>query len=179
MPSAGIAVGIISAYMDTDRAGRPNRGFLQPQVGPLIASLLPRNARIEVIFDTWRDPDWNRDYSLLFISALHSDFDRARQISHYWRRRGAKTVLGGVFASTFPMLCLPFFDAVVVGDAEGAVPGLFQDFCRGALRPVYVSSAYDAGNLPVPRLISSPTSRACRCRSRRPAGVRSRATSAP
>jgi len=145
-------VGIISAYMDTDRKGEPNRGFLQPQVGPLIAALLPPDTSIDIVFDTWRDPDWTQDYSLLFISTLHSDFDRARQISHYWRRRGAKTVIGGVFATMFPSLCQPFFDAVAIGDAEGVVPRLYRDFCRGELQPVYVASAYDADAVPVPRL---------------------------
>ena len=67
-------------------------------------------------------------------------------------RRGAKTVIGGVFASTFPALCQPFFDAVVVGDAEGAVPEVFQDFRRGELQRLYVSRPYYAGRIPVPRL---------------------------
>src|SRR6476660_3788873 len=137
-------IGIISAYMDYNRKGRHNRGLLQPQIGPLIAGLSPRSAEIEIINDVWRDPNWNRDYDLLLISSLHSDFDRARQISHYWRRRGAKTVYGGVFATMFPALCQPYFDAVAIGDAEGVVPTLYRDFCRGELQPMYVSSAYDA-----------------------------------
>jgi hypothetical protein len=144
-------VGIISIYVDPDRKGDHSRGPLQPQIAPLIAGLLPPDIEIDVILDTWREPDWTRDYDLLFLSALHSDFDRARQISHYWRRRGAKTVFGGVFASLYPSLCLPFFDAVVIGDAEGAVPEVYADFRRDALQPIYVSSAYDPARLPVPR----------------------------
>ena len=143
--------GIISVYVDPDRKGQHSRGPLQPQIAPLIAGLLPTDIEIDVILDTWREPDWTRDYDLLFLSALHSDFDRARQISHYWRRRGARTVFGGVFASMYPSICRPFFDVVVIGDAEGAVPEVYRDFCRGELRPIYVSSAYDPANLPVPR----------------------------
>jgi hypothetical protein len=171
-------VGIISAYMDTDRKGEPNRGFLQPQVGPLIAALLPPDTSIDIVFDTRRDPDWTQDYSLLFISTLHSDFDRARQISHYWRRRGAKTVIGGVFATMFPTLCQPFFDAVAIGGAE-AWCRLFRDFCRGELQPIYVASAYDAEAVAGPRLDLAPDQRrACRCRSKPREDVHSRATSA-
>ena len=144
-------VGVISVFVDPDRKGQHVRGPLQPQIAPLIAGLLPSDIEIDVVLDTWREPDWTRDYDLLILSALHSDFDRARQISHYWRRRGAKTVFGGVFASTYPLLCRPFFDAVIVGDAEGAVPEVYRDFCRGVLRPIYVSSAYDPMRLPVPR----------------------------
>jgi radical SAM superfamily enzyme YgiQ (UPF0313 family) len=138
--------------MDYHRKGANHRGILQPQIGPLIAALLPPDVDVEVVNDTWEDPDWTRDYDLLFISSMHSDFDRARQISHYWRRRGAKTVYGGILASTYPHICEPFFDAVVVGDPEGSVAKVYDDFCSGRLEKLYVSSAYDAGSVPVPRL---------------------------
>jgi radical SAM family protein len=144
-------VGIIFVYVDFHRKGRHHRGVLQPQIGPLIAALLPADIEIDVINDTWEDPDWTKDYDLLFISSLHSDFDRARQISHYWRRRGAKTVYGGIMASTYSHLCRPFFDAVVVGDPEGCVQQVYKDFCEGTLQPIYTSSVYDATKVPVPR----------------------------
>jgi Radical SAM superfamily len=144
-------VGVISAYQDYHRKGAHHRGILQPQVGALIAALLPSDVEIEVTNDTSDDPPWNRDYDLLFLSSLHSDFDRARQISHYWRTRGAKTVYGGTLASTYPQLCLPFFDSVVVGDPETTVGRIYDDFCRNALEKMYVSSAHDPGMVPVPR----------------------------
>ena len=77
-------VGIIVAFVDYHRKGNPHCGVLQPQIGPLIAALLPDDVDVEVVNDTCEDPDWSRDYDLVFISCLHSDFDRARQISHYW-----------------------------------------------------------------------------------------------
>jgi hypothetical protein len=147
----GVKVGIISVFVDYHRRGRKNRAALQPQIGPLLAGLLPRDAEVEYVNEAWRDPDWRRDYDLLFISSMHSDFDRARQISHYWRRRGAKTVYGGSMASSYPRLCRPYFDAVVVGDPEGAVPQLCEDFRRGALRPLYHAKPYDAQLVPTPR----------------------------
>jgi hypothetical protein len=145
-------VGIISVFTDYHLRGRHSRGVLQPQAGPLIAGLLPDGIEVELINDVWDEPDWGRDYDLLFISALHSDFDRARQISHYWRVRGATTVLGGSMASTFPELCKPFFDVVAIGDPEGIVPRLFRDFCAGTLEPFYVSGPYDPALVPTPRL---------------------------
>jgi radical SAM superfamily enzyme YgiQ (UPF0313 family) len=145
-------VGIISVFTDYHRRGRHHRGVLQPQIGPLIAALLPNDVDVHVVNDTWDDPDWDRDYDLLFLSCLHSDFDRARQISHYWRRRGAKTVLGGTFASTYPHLCAPYFDAVAIGDAESTVPAIHADFSRGRLQPVYVGHPFDHRQLPAPRL---------------------------
>jgi Radical SAM superfamily len=144
-------VGLLSVYMDYHRRGRHLRGILQPQVGPLIAALLPPEVDVEVVNETWEEPDWSRDYDLLFISSMHSDFDRARQISHYWRRRGAKTVFGGTLASTYPELCQPFFDALIIGDPEDSVPRVFADFCRQELKPLYVSGPYDPCRVPVPR----------------------------
>lgn len=144
-------VGIITAFMDYHRRGAKNHGGLQPGIGPVIAGMLPPDVEVEVITEQWEDPDWSRDYDLLYVSSLHPDFDRARQLSHYWRRRGAKTVFGGIMASTYPDLCQPFFDAVVIGDAEGSARAVFDDFIRGELKPRYLSARYDPAAVPVPR----------------------------
>lgn len=144
-------VGIISVFTDYHRRGRKNRLAMQPGIGPLLAGLLPRDVEVEIVNETWRDPDWSRDYDLLFLSSLHSDFDRARQISHYWRRRGTATVYGGPLASAYPGLCQPFFDSVVVGDPEASVPALYSDFARRALEPRYVATRYDARSVRPPR----------------------------
>ncbi|MET0218296.1 MAG: radical SAM protein [Burkholderiales bacterium] len=144
-------VGIIFVYVDYHRRGRKNRVSMQPQIGPLIAGLLPRDIEIDVVNETWEDPDWSRDYDLLFLSCMHSDFDRARQISHYWRQRGAKTVFGGAFASSYPDLCQPFFDVVVIGDPEHTVPALYADFCAGELKARYRNTDYDASAVATPR----------------------------
>lgn len=144
-------VGIISVFTDYHRRGRHHRGFLQPQVGALIAALLPADACCEVINDTWMDPNWTRQYDLLFLSCLHSDFDRARQISHYWRRRGAKTILGGPLATLYPQLAEPFFDAVVCGDPEATVPLVYEDFLRNALKSRYRAPEVSRHAPPTPR----------------------------
>jgi hypothetical protein len=144
-------VGIISVFMDYHRRGGKNRGVLQPGIGPAIAAMLPRDVEVEVVNESWADPDFTRDYDLLYISAMHPDFDRARQISHYWRRRGARTVFGGIMASTYPDLCQPFFDSVVVGDAEGTARAAYDDFCRGELKPRYLAARFDASAVPAPR----------------------------
>jgi hypothetical protein len=144
-------VGVIFAFMDYHRKGKRHRGILQPQIGPLIAALLPPDVEVEVINETCEEPDWNKEYDLLFISCLHSDFDRARQLSHYWRRRGARTVFGGTMASTYACLCQPFFDSIVIGDPEGAVQEVYKDFCDGQMKPFYISRSYDAYKVPVPR----------------------------
>jgi hypothetical protein len=146
-----LRIGIISVSTDYHRRGRRNRLAMQPGIGPLLAGLLPRDVEIELVNETWRGPDWSRDYDLLFISALHSDLDRARQISHYWRRRGAKTVFGGSCASAYPELCQPFFDAVVVGDPEASVPAVYSDFALRALKPRYVSTRYEPERVAPPR----------------------------
>ena len=146
-------VAIISVFTDYHRRGRAHRGALQPQIGPLIAALLPDSATVTIVNDTWDDPDWNASYDLVFLSCMHSDFDRARQIAHWYRRRGALTVLGGILASTHPQLAEPWFDAVVVGDPEDTVPRIYADaLARRRLARRYVSGGYRAERVPTPRL---------------------------
>ena len=146
-------VGFVFAYMDNRRrAGTRYRGPVQPVTGPLIAALMPPGVELEVVNDNSPDEvDFSRDYDLLLISSIHSDFDRARQISHYWRRRGARTVYGGFMASTYPHLCEPFFDSIVIGDAEGCARQIVEDFQCGELKPRYLSGPYDPAAVPVPR----------------------------
>lgn len=144
-------IGIHSVFVDYHRRGARNRLAMQPAIGPLIAGLLPEDADVELVNETWQGPDWSRGYDLLFISSLHADFDRARQISHYWRRRGATTVYGGSFATLYPDLCQPFFDSVVVGDPETTVPAIHADFGKGRLKPRYVSTHYSAAAVRPPK----------------------------
>lgn len=143
-------VAIVSVFVDYHRRGGHHRGVLQPQIGPLIAALLPDDADIDIVNDTWTDPDWSKSYDLVFLSCMHSDFDRARHLSHYWRRRGARTVLGGIMASTYPQLCAPWFDAVVTGDPEDTVARVYADCKAGRLQPLYRSGGYDGRLVPRP-----------------------------
>ncbi|GIX23192.1 MAG: B12-binding domain-containing radical SAM protein [Caldimonas sp.] len=145
-------VAIISVFTDYHRKGRHHRGGLQPQIGPLIAGLLPDWCDVEIVNDTWDDPDWSKTYDLVFLSCVHADWDRARQISHYFRRRGARTVLGGSMAGTYPHLCAPYFDAVVIGDPEDTVPRVVEDARANRLQPVYRSAGYFPDRVPVPRI---------------------------
>ena len=145
-------VAIISVFVDYHRKGAHHRGGLQPQIGPLIAALLPDWCDIEIINDTWEDPDWEKSYDLVYLSCVHADFDRAKQISHFYRRRGAFTVLGGGMASTFPHLCTPYFDSVVVGDPEDTVCRIAEDARDGKLEAVYRSNGYVADRVPIPSM---------------------------
>lgn len=145
-------VAIISVFVDYHRRGAHHRGALQPQIGPVIASLLPDWCEVEIVNDTWDDPDWRKTYDLVFMSCMHSDFDRAKQISHFFRRRGARTVLGGGMASTYPHLCAPYFDAVVIGDPEDTVGRIAEDARAGKLAHIYRSGGYCADLVGTPRM---------------------------
>jgi hypothetical protein len=144
-------VGIFFVFRDYHRRGRRNRMSMQPQIGPFLAGLLPDSADIEVVNETWEELPWHRKYDLVFISAMHSDFDRARQVSHYWRMRGAKTVFGGYLATTHPHICAQWFDAVVSGDPEANVPRLYNDFVKGTLKPLYAVRGHDPSQRCAPR----------------------------
>ncbi len=143
-------VAIISVFVDYHRLGAHHRGVLQPQIGPLIAALLPDSAEIDIVNDTWVDPHWSRHYDLVFLSCMHAEFDRARQIAHWYRRRGAQVAIGGSMASLYPHLCAPWFDAVIVGDPEDTVPHVYEDAARHQLQRLYRSSGGASARAPTP-----------------------------
>ena len=54
-----------------------------------------------------------------------------------YRKRGTRTVLGGLHATSMTGEALEHFDAVVTGGAEGAWPRLVRDAERSRLERVY------------------------------------------
>lgn len=90
--------------------------------------------------------------TLVALSALTASVEEAYRFSTLLRRRGARTVLGGLHATTCPDEAGRYCDAVVVGEGEPVWAELLNDAERGELRPVYRASApFDFARSPVPR----------------------------
>lgn len=131
---------VVGTHLRRDRSARRSRDPLQPMTGLHIASQID-GARYDVRlhhedwhgpFDTSRAAGWR----IVFLTGLHADFDRMRQLSYHFRRGGAVTVAGGNFVSLFPEFASQFFDAVCVGGIE-SVRAVMEDLEQGRLRRVY------------------------------------------
>ncbi|MFC2048693.1 radical SAM protein [Elusimicrobiota bacterium] len=62
---------------------------------------------------------------------------RAFFISEEFRKKGIKTILGGVFATAMPEKSLEHFDSVVVGEVEGLGEEIISDLKKDTLKKIY------------------------------------------
>ena len=81
-----------------------------------------------------------------------------------WRENG---VAVGRCAATYPQLCAPYFDAVVIGDPEDSVPRIYRDFCAGELQPLYRSAPTIRIAFPFRVSTFRPARKSCRSPSKR------------
>ena len=140
---ARLRVLVIGTHLRRDRSKRRSRDPLQPMTGLHIASFVDP-ARYDVVLhhEDWHGPYDTRHASncaIVFLSGLHADFDRMRQLSYHFRRAGAVVVAGGSFCTLFPEFAARFFDAVCVGGVE-SVGDVMHDFAAGRLQRIYRSA---------------------------------------
>ena len=133
---------VVCTHLRRDRSKRRSRDPLQPMTGLHIASLIdPRRYDVFLHHEDWHGPyDTGGDarFDVVFLSGLHADFDRMRQLSFHFRRHGARVVAGGNFCSLFPDFSSRFFDAVCVGGVE-SVAAILADIERGRMDRIYRS----------------------------------------
>ncbi len=82
---------------------------------------------------------FNQDCDLVFITATTPQIHRAVEISEVFHRKRIPTVIGGIHASCLPDECQMHFSSVCVGEAEGYVKELLEDFEHGCLKPRYTN----------------------------------------
>jgi radical SAM superfamily enzyme YgiQ (UPF0313 family) len=97
-------------------------------------------------------PPW-RPFPQVVAITVHLTFARrAFALAGWYRKRGAKVVLGGLHVLSCPDECRPHADALVVGDGTTVWPDVLRDADAGTLRPVYEGSFRSAfRNDPSPR----------------------------
>jgi radical SAM superfamily enzyme YgiQ (UPF0313 family) len=77
---------------------------------------------------------------------------RAYDIADRFRKLGKTVILGGVHASLLPEEALEHADAVVIGEAEGIIERILEDFQSGRLKKSYQHRALpDISELALPR----------------------------
>jgi hypothetical protein len=142
-PSAGKKkVLIVCAHLHGDRSIKRDRSLLQPSSGLQIASLIdPELYAIKLHHEMWHgtlDTAAPPDADIVFLNGLAKDFDRQRQISYFYRRRGAVVVAGGYFCTMFPEFASQYFDVTCAGGVD-SVREVMADFEAGTLKPIYRS----------------------------------------
>jgi len=105
-----------------------------------MASLFPGGKdgwEVEVIDEAVELLEFDTRPDLVCITTLTPLAPRAYAIADRYREAGVPVLLGGIHASALPDEALEHADAVVVGEAEGVLHRLLEDFHRGELKGVY------------------------------------------
>src|ERR1019366_4885074 len=100
-------------------------------------ALTPRQHEVRIVDENVEALDFDTDCDVVGISFMTALAPRAYEIAAHFRRRGRIVVGGGYHATLCPEDAAPHFDALVVGDAEGAWERLLADLQRGELQKVY------------------------------------------
>ncbi len=125
--------------------------FHLPPHGPVVfAATLPRDVEIEFVDENVQELRFDDEAGLIFLSVLLTcQIPRAWEIADTYRRMGRKVVFGGIATQLHAEETRRHADAVFLGEAEGRMEQVLEDFRRGALQPVYDY----ANNFPDPACI--------------------------
>jgi radical SAM superfamily enzyme YgiQ (UPF0313 family) len=123
-----------------------------PQVGlAYIAALTPSDWDIKII-DESIEPLTFEDADLVGITAFTCNIPRAYKIAEQYRRKGIKTVIGGVHASMLYEEAINSVDSVVIGEAESVWLDLIHDFESNQLKRYYKGERIPLNHLVTPRM---------------------------
>ncbi|MGC8604826.1 MAG: B12-binding domain-containing radical SAM protein [Desulfomonilaceae bacterium] len=118
---------------------------------PTLASMTPPRHEVRIYDENIEDIDYSWKADLVGISVRTMFAKRAYTISEIYRKKGVKTVLGGIHPSMCPEEAQRYADAVVIGEAEEVWPTLLQDAENGALKSLYnAQRKADLTTSPVP-----------------------------
>jgi radical SAM superfamily enzyme YgiQ (UPF0313 family) len=131
----------------------PKRAMLRFSVLPLtiVAALTPEQHEVRILDENVEPLDPDTDADVVGISFMTALAPRAYEIARDFRARG-KTVIGGGFhPSLCPEEASEHFDAIVIGDAEGAWEAVLRDIEAGRLRNTYRGCRRDGLRVPAAR----------------------------
>jgi radical SAM superfamily enzyme YgiQ (UPF0313 family) len=113
--------------------------FHLPPHGPVVfAAALPDRVEINFTDENLQTINFDAGCDLVAISTmLSSQLPRAFEIAREFRARGKKVIFGGIATMLHAEEVQQHADSVFLGEAEGRMAQVIEDFERGALKPVY------------------------------------------
>jgi len=117
---------------------------------PTLTSLTPSKHEIRVFDENIEEIDYEWGADLVGISVRTMFANRAYSISDKFRKRGVRTVLGGIHPSMCTEEALQYCDSVVIGEAEQVWQLLLDDAENNRLQKTYkAGSLTDLTHYPV------------------------------
>ncbi|MHC4442525.1 MAG: B12-binding domain-containing radical SAM protein [Planctomycetota bacterium] len=97
-------------------------------------------------------PPWEPFPEVVGITVHLTFAKRAYELAGWYRRRGAKVILGGLHVTSCPDEAVDYGDAIAIGEGVQLWPQILGDIERGALQGVYRGSyKRPYGEEPIPR----------------------------
>ncbi|MFH1981179.1 MAG: radical SAM protein [Pseudomonadota bacterium] len=113
--------------------------FHLPPHGPVVfAAALPDDVDVDFIDENLADIDFEAPVDLVGISMMLTvQVKRGWAIADTYRRRGIPVIFGGIATMLHAEETGAHADAVFLGEAEGRMETVLEDFRQGRLKPVY------------------------------------------
>jgi radical SAM superfamily enzyme YgiQ (UPF0313 family) len=116
-----------------------------PHLGlQVVAECTPKQHHVDIydeIFGSDKTEEYiiKGKYDLVGITAYTSGAVRAYELAKAFRKAGLKTVFGGIHATTCPDEAQPFFDSIVMGEADEIWAKVVDDFEKGQMQARYTA----------------------------------------
>lgn len=114
-----------------------DEGRMEPLQLGILAALTPPGIEVVMYDDRMETIPYDEPTDLVAITVETFTARRAYEISAEFRRRGVKTIMGGMHAMLIPEEVMEHCDSVIVGDAEPVWETMLNDLRKGELKPRY------------------------------------------
>ncbi len=140
---------VICVHLPIDKKWKQEKDFMQPMAGLHIASLIDKGKyNITLYHEMYHGPFdihalEKKKYDVAILSGvIQKDFDRMRQLSFFFRKKGTIVIAGGSICTLFPEFSSQFFDVVGAGGVD-SVRDILKDYENNTLRKIYYSPIQD------------------------------------
>lgn len=113
--------------------------FHLPPHGPVVfAAALPDYVDIDFVDENLQEIDFDEAVDFVGISMMLTvQVKRGWEIADEYRKRGVKVIFGGISTMLHAEETMAHADAVFLGEAEGRMEQVLDDFRQGKLQPCY------------------------------------------
>ncbi len=113
--------------------------FHLPPHGPVVfAAAVPSEVEVAFTDENLEEIDFDDPADLVAISTmLTCQLPRAFEVAREFRARGRTVIFGGIATMLHAEEVKQHADAIFLGEVEGRLGAVFEDFRKGRLKPVY------------------------------------------
>ncbi len=131
---------------------RPIKYSLFPPLGlATLASLCSNGDEAEITDEHVEELNTDDTPDLVVIQTYITNAYRAYEIADIYRKKGVKTAIGGLHATSVPQESRKHADVLFLGPAEESFPEFLRELKSGNHRATYISKQRSLTNMPLPR----------------------------